>query len=145
MGSRPHSCVVSQPAGGYRCQLLNPLKEDELASGLHLNSVSLDREAALASQSDASGHLTSAPSWLSMPNQERSQSTENVLPRHGLLAWNPLRSVGKEPGGEPSLSGKPECLSLHTSLLPERTQTGKEGGIPSHRVKASGSLCRVFL
>ena len=46
-------------------------------------------------------------------------STENVLPRHGVLAWNLDRSVGIEPVDEPSLSGEPECLSLHGYILPQ--------------------------
>jgi hypothetical protein len=29
----------------------------------------------------------------------------------------PEWGVGKEPGGEPSLSGEPECLSLHSPIL----------------------------
>src|SRR5215467_4798650 len=42
------------------------------------------------------GTFTKCPSRPSMPDKER-YLTENVLPRHGILAWNPLRSVGKVP------------------------------------------------
>jgi hypothetical protein len=38
----------------------------------------------------------------------------------------PGHSVGKEPVGEPSLSGEPECLSLHLSLLSGPAQSGKQ-------------------
>ncbi len=86
------------------------------ARGLLLASASTllsqGRKAASASSTATSGTMTRYPSCLSMPSQER-YSTENVLPRHGILAWNPLRSVGKVPTGEPSLSGEAECLSLH--------------------------------
>jgi len=37
----------------------------------------------------------------------------------------PDRSVGKEPIGELSLSGEPECLSLQQSILPDQEKTGK--------------------
>ncbi len=45
---------------------------------------------------------------------------------HGILAWNPGHSVGKEPVDELSLSGKPECLSLQESILTDQEKTGKE-------------------
>lgn len=38
----------------------------------------------------------------------------------------PGHSVGKEPVGEPSLSGELECLSLHLSLLSGPAQSGKQ-------------------
>jgi hypothetical protein len=99
-----------------------------LVSVLHLNSVLPRERAASASQNDTSGTLTRYPSlptedapmvgdeppsrWRWMTCKQRAWwSTENVLPRHGLLAENPLRSVGKVRPGEPSLSGEPECLS----------------------------------
>ena len=75
--------------------------------------------------------------------EQGALSTENVLPRHGILAWNPFRSVGKEPVGEPSLSGEPECLSLHLPILSEQAKTGnvaeRRGGIPP-TAEAAGIL-----
>src|SRR6266571_707523 len=58
------------------------------------------------------GVLTRRPCSSSLAGRAALSSTENVLPRHGVLAWNLDRSVGKVPVGEPSLSGEPECLSL---------------------------------
>ena len=43
---------------------------------------------------------------------------------HGILGWNPGHSVVKGPVGKPSLSGSPECLSLHCSLLSEQEKSG---------------------
>jgi hypothetical protein len=37
----------------------------------------------------------------------------------------PGHSVVSVPVGELSLSGEPECLSLHSSILFERSETGK--------------------
>ena len=78
----------------------------------------------MASQSDASGHIDKVPVLAQLAEPEALPSTENVLPRHGVLAWNLDRSVGKEPVGEPSLSGEPECLSLQLSILSEQSKTG---------------------
>src|SRR5712692_5752560 len=47
-----------------------------------------------------------------LPSKKRSVSTTSVLPRHGVLVWNPGHSVGKVPVGELSLSSEEECLSL---------------------------------
>ena len=60
--STAHFIVKNQPESahfirtftqGDVCQILNPLKGDELASRLHRNSVSPEGETALASQPDA--------------------------------------------------------------------------------------------
>ena len=40
-----------------------------------------------------------------------------LFTRHGVLAWNLDRSVGKAPVGEP------ECLSLHCTILPQAGKT----------------------
>src|SRR6266849_6979938 len=58
------------------------------------------------------GPPTTAPFLPSMPSKKRSRSTENVLPRHGILAWNPTVQLERYRTDEPSLSGEPECLSL---------------------------------
>ncbi len=46
--------------------------------------------------------------------------------RHSCL--EPVRSVGKEPVGELSLSSEEECLSLQDPILPEVQKTGKRIG-----------------
>ena len=43
--------------------------------------------------------------------------------RHSCL--EPVRSVGKVPVGELSLSGLPECLSLRDPILTDGAKTGK--------------------
>lgn len=45
--------------------------------------------------------------------------------RAWILAQNALRSVVKEPAGEPSLSGEPECLSLQAQYS-TRVQNSQE-------------------
>ena len=54
------------------------------------------------------------------------QSTTNVLPRHGLLAWNLTVPLERYYEGKPSLSGEPECLHLQESILTSQVKTGKE-------------------
>jgi hypothetical protein len=56
--------------------------------------------------------------------QEALQSTKNILPRHRFLPGTPYVQLEKNPVGEPSLSGEPECLSLHSSLLTEEGERG---------------------
>jgi len=48
----------------------------------------------------------------------------------------PVRSVGKEPIGELSLSGEPECLSLQDPILPDLEKTGKRMGERYPRAQA---------
>ena len=95
----------------------------------------------MASQSDASGMIDKHPVLTQHAESEASQSTENVLPRHGVLAWNLDRSVGKELVGKPSLSGEPECLSLQLSILSEQSRTGT--AVERSGASSSGSSTEV--
>jgi len=46
-----------------------------------------------------------------LASKQRHQSTENVLPLHGVLAGNPAVQLERNRVGEPSLSAEAECLS----------------------------------
>ena len=50
--------------------------------------------------------------------------------RHSCL--EPVRSVGKVPVGELSLSGRPECLSLQDAILTDAITIGKSRGQRYH-------------
>jgi len=88
-----------------------------VASELDRNSAYLCRRAALASPSDASGHIDKLPVLPQHAGTGAKVTTKSVLPLHGVRAGSPRHSVGKEPVGEPSLSGAPECLSLQRDRL----------------------------
>ena len=71
------------------------------------------------------GTLTRYPSSIRLAERgtlliDRERFTQA---RHSCL--EPDRSVEKEPVGEPSLSGEPECLSLQESILTDQEKTGK--------------------
>ena len=85
--------------------------------------------------------LVSLQLWLHRPTQEaRSDnppvlaqhaeqgafpSTANILPRHGVLAWNPAHvQLERNRVGEPSLFSEENCLSLHATI---RSQGSKSG------------------
>jgi hypothetical protein len=93
-------------------QELDPLKGDELVSSLDRNSEDSHGSTALASTADTSGHPDKVPGLAQHAESAALSSTENVLPRHGILAWNPTVQLERYRAGEPSLSGEPECLSL---------------------------------
>jgi len=95
------------------CQELAPLKEDELVSSLDRNSEDSGESTALASTADTSGHPDKVPVLAQHAESAALSSTENVLPRHGVLAWNPTVQLERYHAGEPSLSSELECLSLH--------------------------------
>jgi len=76
-----------------------------------------DRNIILGANSQDRGHHDKVPvlaqhGFEATSEQERSISTTSVLPRHGVLVWNPGHSVGKVPVSELSLSSEEECLSL---------------------------------
>ncbi len=98
-----------------------------LVPSLDRNSANPYGPAALASSTDTSGPSDKRPVLAQHAGQGALVSTANVLPRHGVLAWNPLRSVGKGPVGEPSLSAGAECLSPHSTILTEGVKRGKPG------------------
>jgi hypothetical protein len=71
----------------------------------------------LASSTDTSwrseegtGRSDKAPILVQHAEQGASVSTGNILPRHGILAWNPLNiPLERYRVGEPSLSSEEEC------------------------------------
>jgi hypothetical protein len=65
-----------------------------------------------------------------LASKERCLSTKSVLPRHGVLAWNRATQLSRYRVGEPSLSGEPECLSLHRSILTEQEKNGNAQPFP---------------
>src|SRR2546428_9626709 len=73
---------------GTHSQELDPLKGDELVSSLDRNSEDSHESTALASTADTSGHPAKVPVLAQHAASAALSSTENVLPRHGLLAWN---------------------------------------------------------
>ena len=111
-------------------QIPSLLEGDRLVSSLDRNSAYRKRHAALASTTDTSGRSDNAPVLAQHAESAASSSTENVLPRHGVLAWNLDRSVEKVPVGEPSLSGEPECLSLPGIILPQESKNGNADPTP---------------
>ncbi len=97
---------------GKRCQELDPLKGEELVSSLDRNSAASREATALASPADTSRHPDKVPVLAQHAESAACSSTENVLPRHGILAWNPTVQLERYRAGEPSLSSELECLSL---------------------------------
>jgi hypothetical protein len=67
-------------------------------------------------------------------------STENVLPAHGVLVRNPLRSVGKVPVGEPSLFSEEKCLkpTWNSSLRVGENRNFSRLDVPVPFVSSSG-------
>jgi hypothetical protein len=82
------------------------------------------------------------PDKTSVPAQHAEQgalpSTENVLPRHGLLAWNPTVQLEWYLGGELSLSSKEECDTAYMYLFYQRRQKVKMEPTSSNRPPAGG-------
>jgi len=66
-----------------------------LVSGLDRNSEGPCESSALASSTDTSGHPDKVPVLAQHAESAALSSTENVLPRHGILAWNPATQLGK--------------------------------------------------
>src|SRR5216684_2817283 len=54
----------------------------------------------------------------------------------------PDRSVGKVPVGEPSLSGEPECLSLHAIMLAHEEKSGNAGPTRASNKDSAGCPSR---
>src|SRR5207302_370875 len=82
------------------------------ARGLHLRSTATrclceERPLWLHSATHRA-LLTRGPSLSSVPDKERC-STENIFPRHGVLAWNPAHvQLERKRIGEPSLCSSSE-------------------------------------
>jgi hypothetical protein len=83
----------------------------KLVSSLDRNSEGSCESTALASSADTSGHPDKVPVLAQHAESAAFTSTENVLPRHGLLAWNPTVQLERYYAGELSLSSELECLS----------------------------------
>src|SRR5439155_17255774 len=92
--------------GNICCQELDPLKGDKLVSSLDRNSAGSRESTALASPADTSGHPDKVPVLAQHAESAACSSTENVLPRHGILAWNPTVQLERYHAGELSLSSE---------------------------------------
>ncbi len=79
----------------FASQELDPLNGDELVSSLDRNSADARESTALASLADTSGHPDKVPVLAQHAEEASLTSTENVLPRHGILAWNPTVLLGR--------------------------------------------------
>ena len=106
-----------------------------LVSGLHRNSGTRGhcfgftvRHITLGANSQDRGASDKSPVLAQHAEQGALLSTENVLPRHGVLAWNPTVQLERYMG-EPSLSGEPECLS---PCIVYHEQMSLYSGIPPH-------------
>ena len=97
-----------------------------VASGLHRNSAHLERHAALASPSDAICGHRQKPRPCPACRTRSVTIDRECFTQARTSRLEPGHSVGKEPVGEPSLSGEPECLSLHLSILSGSAQSGKQ-------------------
>ncbi len=87
-----------------------------LVAGLCFNSIPQRADTASASSTatsepEDSGVHDNHPVLAQHAKQEALFSTENVLPRHGVLAWNPSVRLEKNRASELSLFGEPKCLS----------------------------------
>ena len=71
------------------------------------------------------GTLTRYPSSIRLAERGTLLVDRERFTQARYSCLEPDRSVGKELVGELSLSGKPECLSLQESILPELLKTGK--------------------
>src|SRR5258708_24643134 len=111
------------------CQILNPLKGDELVSVLHRNSMHQRACTAListhdTSESEDSGASDNGPVLAQHAEQEAFTLDRERFTQTRRSCLEPDRSVGKVPVGEPSLSGEPECLSLHSTILAQEEKSG---------------------
>src|SRR5260370_25734927 len=111
------------------CQILNPLKGDELVSVLHRTSVQHRACTAListhdTSESEDSGASDNGPVLAQHAEQEAFLIDRERFTQARRSCLEPDRSVGKEPVGEPSLSSEEECLSLHDSILSHEEKSG---------------------
>src|SRR5258708_8956106 len=116
--------------------MLNPLKGDELVSVLHRTSVQHRACTALISTHDTSESEDSEASDNGAVLAQHAEQEALALDRERFTQARPSclepdRSVGKVPVGEPSLSGEPECLSLHAIMLAHEEKSGNAGSTPA--------------
>ena len=101
-----------------------------VTSGLHRNSAYLERRAALASQSDASGMSDKHPVLAQHAEPEASIDRERFtgasasLPERHTFSWK-----GPEKARS-SLFSKEKCLSLRRRILFQRPKSGKDAALP---------------
>ncbi len=130
---KPGSSVVVIGLGGVGVRY--PMIEVRgllLASTATRNSLPSDALASTAATSGASDKSpVLAQHGRTTSEQGAFKSTENVLPRHGVLAWNPTVQLERSHVGEPSLSSKLECLSLPEEY---RTHAQESQASPPARV-----------
>src|SRR5260370_37673709 len=112
-----------------KCQILNPLSRDGLVSVLHRSSVQHRACTAListhdTSESEDSGASDNGPVLAQHGEQEGFTLDRERFTQTRRSCLEPDRSVGKVPVGEPSLSGEPECLSLHSTILAQEEKSG---------------------
>src|SRR5260370_26315629 len=125
-------------------QIRNPLKGDELVSVLHRNSVQQRACTAListhdTSESEDSGASDNGPVLAQHAEQEAFTLDRERFTQTRRSCTEPDRSVGKLPVGEPSLSGEPECLSLHVTILAhkEKAEMATQPPKPQRRTRHS--------
>ena len=121
------ACILHRKIGGGQTGVTgsSQIPHDRgqgLVSGLHRNSVPRRdcfgfnvRHITLGANSQRRGP---SDKWPVLAHRGRTTcekgalfSTENILPTHGVLAWNPANVPLERSVGETSLSGEPECLS----------------------------------
>ena len=83
----------------------------------------------MASPADASGPFDKRPVLAQHAEPEAFIDRERFTPSR-FLDGNPTVQLERYHVGKPSLSGEPECLSLHTTILPALTKSGKEAALP---------------
>src|SRR5260370_41932434 len=125
-------------------QMLHPLERDELVSVLHRNSVQHRACTAListhdTSESEDSGASDNGPVLAQHAEQEAFTLDRERFTQTRRSCLEPDRSVGKGPVGEPSLSGEPECLSLHAPILAQEEKAEMATQPPKSQVRTRHS------
>src|SRR5215471_12433503 len=109
--------------GCVLCQI-PPLESKGLVSSLDRTSGTPRGVPALASSTDTSGTSDKRPVLIQHAGQGALCVDHECFTQAWTSCLEPGHSVVKEPVGKPSLSGEPECLSLHGSLLFVHTENG---------------------
>ena len=114
-------------------------------SVLHRNSVHQRACTALISthdtfESEDSGASDNGPVLAQHAEQEALALDRERFTQTRRSCLEPDRSVGKGPVGEPSLSGEPECLSLHATIIlaqQEKAEMATQPPKPQRRTRHS--------
>src|SRR5258708_29595700 len=128
-------------------QMFNPLKGDELVSVLHRNSMHQRACTALISthdpsESEDSGASDNGPVLAQHGEQEALALDRERFTQARRSCLEPDRSGGKVPVGDPSLSGEPECLSLHSIMLAHEEKSGNAGPTRASNKDSAGCPSR---